>query len=99
MVDKETKKFEKELKKSYKGPKKSDDTRCAIVRLFDDGAFEHILVEIFSFFDGPTLECCALVSTAWRTIVLSKQFRPMFFFKFTNSLSGGVTGLPDNFPI
>ncbi len=45
------------------------DTRTALERLFEDGAFEHLIVEVFEFLDGPTLEACYVVCKRWRDIV------------------------------
>ena len=39
-----------------------------LTRLFDEGSYENLLLEIFSFIDGSSLECVAAVSKKWRRI-------------------------------
>ncbi len=51
---------------------KKIDNRSVLERLFDDGDFEHLIVEIFLFLDGPTLEACSVVSKRFREIIKSK---------------------------
>ena len=55
------------------------DNRSALERLFDDGDFEHLIIDIFLLLDGPTLETCSVVSKRFREIVKSK-----FYFKEFN---------------
>jgi hypothetical protein len=48
------------------------EERSVVERLFDDGDYENLLVDIFAFLDGPSLEACAVVNKRWRQIVRSK---------------------------
>ena len=47
------------------------DTSSVISKLFNNGNYGHILVEIFSYLDGPSLEACHLVSKQWRGFLLN----------------------------
>ena len=55
------------------------DIRSVLERLFDDGHFEHLIVGVFSFLDGPTLETCSVVCKKWRKMIKSENFCFIFW--------------------
>ena len=58
--------------------------------LFNDGEYYHILVNIFNYLDGASLEACHLVSKQWRAFLWSYTTSAKVRERLKQSLRTGV---------
>ena len=58
--------------------------------LFNDGNYGCILVKVFEYLDGSSLEACHLVNKQWRAFLMSYVTTDKVMNRFKQSLKTGV---------